>query len=72
MASRRPEITGARDPSLAGFLRRQGISRSTWNGWRKKGLTPRYTQPAGPHGKIIISEPDEMAWMAAHIAQAAE
>jgi hypothetical protein len=61
----RPEVTGRappRDPTINGFCCRKGISRSTWNNWRRQGKTPRYVQPAGPGGKITIPPEAEADW----------
>jgi hypothetical protein len=48
--------------SIAEFCRSYGISRSTWNNWQKKGIGPAVTQPAGPRGRVLITEEAEAEW----------
>ncbi len=50
-----------RDPSVLGFCKRHGISRSTYENWRRAGLAPAETR--GPR-RIIITEDAENDWLA--------
>ena len=74
----RPQVTGrapaTRDPTVGGFCQRKGISRSTFNRWKRKGLAPDVVQPAGPGGKQTITPEAEDAWDLRYTAttQAAE
>jgi hypothetical protein len=67
---RRPEVTGGHDATVGGFCRRKNISRSTWNNWRRQGLTPDTVQPAGRGGKHIITPEAEAAWDQKHTVAA--
>lgn len=71
----RPEITsrrGARaerslEPPRVGltimeFCRRWNISHSTFYNWRRAGVAPVVTQPAGPGGRAFISTENEAIW----------
>jgi hypothetical protein len=64
------ERSKPRDPSIAGFCTRKGISRSTYTVMRSAGQGPRET-PAGAR-RIIITEEDEAAWDDARRAMAPE
>lgn len=80
----RPEVTGRRqggrvDPfapprlglTIVEFCRRWNISISTFYSWRKAGVAPKVTQPAGKYGRAFITLEAEAAWARQH-AQAAE
>jgi hypothetical protein len=54
------EKSKPRDPSIDGFCKRKGISRSTYVNLRRSGEAPRET-PAGTR-RLIITEEDEAAW----------
>lgn len=56
--------------SPAEFCAAYGISRSTFEDWRRRGLGPAELQPI-PGGRIIITEAAEAAWLAQRIAPAA-
>jgi hypothetical protein len=56
--------------SPAQFCEAYGISRSTFEEWRRRGLGPAELQPI-PGGRIIISEQAEREWLAKRIAPAA-
>jgi hypothetical protein len=63
-----------REPRLgkspAQFCEAYGISRSTFEAWRRAGLGPAELQPIRG-GRIIISEQAEREWLAKRIAPAA-
>ena len=72
----RPEITGRaslnrKGKSPAEWCRQYGISRSTFNNWKRKNIGPAVTQPAGPGGKQIITDESDADWRRAHTALAA-
>jgi hypothetical protein len=77
----RPEVTGRRltagrkinraGKSIAEFCRDWNIGRATYYLWRKQGLAPAVTQPAGPRGRAIITPESEAAWAARHTSLAA-
>jgi hypothetical protein len=50
-----------RDPSVAGFCARKGISRATYINNRKRGRGPREIQPM-PGGRIVITPEAEAEW----------
>jgi hypothetical protein len=58
-----------RDTSVAGFCRRQGISRGTYQNLRKIGKGPVEARTAN---RIIITEQAEADWVAARQADALE
>jgi hypothetical protein len=60
--SRSPEVPRA-GKSPAEFCAAYGISRSTFEDWRRRGLGPAELQPI-PGGRIIITEEAETAWKA--------
>jgi hypothetical protein len=47
--------------SVAEFCASIGISRSTFETWRRRGIGPGELQPI-PGGRIIITEEAEAAW----------
>jgi predicted site-specific integrase-resolvase len=53
--------------SISEFCRSHGISRATFDNWRKAGLAPATTQVI-PKGRVLISEEAERAWLARHTA----
>jgi hypothetical protein len=56
--------------SPAQFCEAYGISRSTFEEWRRRGLGPEELQPI-PGGRIIISAQAEAAWLARRSASPA-
>jgi hypothetical protein len=52
--------------TIAEFCRAYGFSRRTFDNWRKKGIGPAVTQPAGPGGWGLITPENEDAWLRAH------
>jgi hypothetical protein len=64
------EKSKPRDPTIAGFCKRKGISRSTYMVMRSDGKGPRET-PSGTR-RIIITEEDEAAWDEQRLAMAPE
>jgi hypothetical protein len=71
----RPEVTGRKiqraGKSISEFCRTWNIGRATFYNWRKLGLAPAVTQPAGPGGRAIITPESEEAWKRAHTSLAA-
>jgi hypothetical protein len=61
----------SRDPSIDGFCFRKGISRSTYNNLRRRGLGPLEIQ-AVARGKVTITPANEEAWDQRHIKAAGE
>jgi hypothetical protein len=59
-----------RGKSVSEFCIAWGISRSTFEGWRRLGVGPEEIQPV-PGGRILISEEAENAWKARRTALAA-
>jgi hypothetical protein len=68
-AGRRPLIKRG-SKSVAEFCETHGISRSTYEAWRRLGVGPREIQPV-PGGRILISEQAELEWLAKRAALAA-
>jgi hypothetical protein len=56
--------------SVQEFCLAYGISRSTFEVWRRRGLGPDEVQPI-PGGRILITEESENAWKAKHSGIAA-
>jgi hypothetical protein len=56
--------------SVAEFCEGLGISRSTYESWRRLGVGPAEIQPVA-NGRIIISEQAEQEWLAKRAALAA-
>jgi hypothetical protein len=56
--------------SPAEFCEAYGISRSTFEEWRRRGLGPAELQPIAG-GRIVITQEAEDAWKAKHSALAA-
>jgi hypothetical protein len=56
--------------SVEEFCASLGISRSTFEVWRRRGLGPAELQPI-PGGRIIITDEAEAAWKARVTGQAA-
>jgi hypothetical protein len=54
-----------RDPSIAGFCQRKGISRATYYNNRARGLGPAETQTV-PGGRITITLESEAEWEQRH------
>jgi hypothetical protein len=50
------------------FCQRYGISRSTFEDWRRRGVGPAELQPLGRGGRIIITEQAEADWLAKRTA----
>jgi hypothetical protein len=63
MARRRSDLAHA--PTVDGFCFRKGISRSTYNNLRRRGLGPVEVQ-AVPGGKITITPENEQAYDRRH------
>jgi hypothetical protein len=61
-------ISKRRDPSIAGFCRRHGISRGTYLNLRRRGKAPREVA-AGT--RRIITEQAEADWIAERESEAA-
>jgi hypothetical protein len=61
-----PKRTGK---SVTEFCASIGISRSTYETWRRRGIGPGELQPI-PGGRIIITEEAEAAWRAKYTALA--
>jgi hypothetical protein len=57
--------------SIREFCAAYGISRSTYFKWREAGHAPAQIQPAGPRGRVLITQESEDAWKRAHSALAA-
>jgi hypothetical protein len=66
-----PEITGRKPfgaaPPRAGktvaeFCASYTISRRTFDNWKRKGIAPAVTQPAGPGGRQVITTEAEAEW----------
>jgi hypothetical protein len=57
--------------SIAEFCRLYGVAPRTFYNWRKRGVAPAVTQPAGPGGKVIITDEAQQAWRRAHTGLAA-
>jgi hypothetical protein len=69
-AKPRPAPIARAGVSPAEFCERYGISRKTFERWRRLGLGPAEVQPI-PGGRIFISEQAEKEWLARHTAMAA-
>lgn len=67
----RPRATPALGKTPAQFRTDWGIARSTWDDWKRRGLAPAVTQPAGPGGRQIITAENEMEWARRHTVGAA-
>jgi hypothetical protein len=75
----RPEVTGRRPAAgrkvnragktIAEFCSDWDIGRATFYLWKKQGLAPAVTQPAGPGGRVIITPESEAQWKARHTAR---
>jgi hypothetical protein len=76
----RPDRSGRRLPTgrkvnyagktISQFCRDWDIGRATFYLWKKQGLAPAVTQPAGPRGRVIITPESEEAWKRAHTSLA--
>jgi hypothetical protein len=79
----RPEVTGKSSHRAHGLTRKRAgrtvtewcydyhITRRTFEHWQKKGIGPAITQPAGPNGRIIITDESDAEWKRKHTALAA-
>jgi hypothetical protein len=59
-----------RGKSVAQFCTSWGVSRSTYETWRRLGVGPREIQPVA-NGRILISEEAELEWATRRAALAA-
>jgi hypothetical protein len=73
-----PEAAGKKTDAIAPigktiseFCLAYRISRRTFENWRKRGIGPAVTQPAGPGGWGFITLENELAWVRAHSSVAA-
>jgi hypothetical protein len=55
--------------SVSEFCASIGISRSTFETWRRRGIGPEELQPI-PGGRIVITEEAEAKWREKHTALA--
>jgi hypothetical protein len=57
--------------TITQFCRDWDIGKATFYLWKKQGLAPAVTQPAGPGGRALITPASEAAWAARHTTLAA-
>jgi hypothetical protein len=59
-------VSGRKAKTIDEWCAERRITRRTFENWRRKNLTPKITQPAGPKGRMTISPEDEAEWNRAY------
>jgi hypothetical protein len=55
--------------SIQEFCNSWGVSRATFDNWRRRGLAPKLVQPI-PRGRVLITQEAESEWVARHASLA--